>query len=111
MITKMKKSWLPFLIFVSILVIILFGLIYGSNLGRIRAPSSPEPGCVVMKDRGDYKNSIDIVFLAENYDSVDIFVEDTEKFMNSFLESTISIGISFFFADSISNFSSSRIVS
>jgi len=82
----MKKSWLPFLIFVSILVIILFGLIYGSNLGRIRAPSSPEPGCVVMKDRGDYKNSIDIVFLAENYDSVDIFVEDTEKFMNSFLE-------------------------
>ena len=39
-----------------------------------------------MQDRGSYDDSVDIVFLAENYNNLDNFVEDSKTMMDSFLD-------------------------
>lgn len=85
MITRKRRSWLPFVVLIIVVVGIVFGSVSVFNLLKTRAPSSPEQGCVIMQDRGSYDDSIDIVFLAENYKSIDNFVEDTETMRNSFL--------------------------
>jgi hypothetical protein len=85
MIIDLKKSWIPLSILLIVIISIVFGALYEFNFVKIRAPSSPEPGCVVMKDRGQYSDTIDIVFLAENYNEISNFLEDSVNFMNSFL--------------------------
>ncbi len=85
MITKKKKSWLPFVMLLLVVVGFVFSSFFVFNSLKTRAPSSPEQGCVIMQDRGNYEDSIDIVFLAENYKDIDSFVEDTETMKDSFL--------------------------
>lgn len=81
-----NRSWLPFVFLIGViiiaLIILLSGYIFPNNY---QSPIEPSSGCVVMKDRGDYDNSIDIVFLGDNYKSVEDFVKDTEDFASSLL--------------------------
>lgn len=77
------------IIYVSIgclLILSLFIFIFKDF--NLRSPTDPEPGCVIMKDRGYYEDSINIVFLPENYNDLPEYVVDTEIMMDTFLETT-----------------------
>lgn len=85
MIQQRKRSWIPLTIFLVVIIFVLYFSLYGL-FGRVRSPSSIDSGCVVMKDRGNYEDTIDIVFLPENYDDNSKFVSDTKRMMDSFLD-------------------------
>ncbi len=76
--------WWPFALF-SVLIItgVLVFIFTGDD--NLRSPGSPGTGCVVMQDSGDYEDSINIVFLGTEYESVEEFRADTDGFMESFL--------------------------
>ena len=79
-----KIKWIPFAIFILIIVVSL-GFLFFTPDENVRFTSEPTTGCIVMQDRGDYSNSINVVFLGTEYSDVDNFREDTYKFMESFL--------------------------
>ncbi|MFH1376502.1 MAG: hypothetical protein ABIH25_02605 [Candidatus Woesearchaeota archaeon] len=81
-----NRSWVPFVILVAV-VIVAIGVIFIGDIFQSgpEYPTDPSGGCVIMNDRGDYDNSIDIVFMGDNYDDVEEFVKDTEDFSNSLL--------------------------
>ena len=82
-----SKSWFPFVILIIILIGTIGFFIFNGNESNVRQASSPpKPGCVAMQDNGDYANSVDIVFLPDNYVDVDKFRETTDKLVISFLE-------------------------
>ena len=76
--------WWPFALF-SLLIIIGVVIFVFSGDDNLRSPGAPWTGCVVMQDGGDYENSINIIFLGTEYESVEEFRLDTERFMESFL--------------------------
>ncbi|MBT3408469.1 hypothetical protein HN415_07335 [Candidatus Woesearchaeota archaeon] len=82
-----SKSWVP----IIILIIIILGIFGYFFLGdrffyESRSPAQPLMGCVEMKNNGDYGNSIDIVFLADNFEDLNKFREITDEMVNSFFE-------------------------
>lgn len=85
MIEQRKRSWIPFTIFLVVIIFVLYFSLYGI-FGRVRSPSSIDSGCVVMKDRGNYENTVNIVFIPENYDDTSKFISDTKRMMDSFLD-------------------------
>ncbi|MBT4630989.1 hypothetical protein HOC06_02090 [Candidatus Woesearchaeota archaeon] len=76
--------WWPLVVFIVIVSFSLGFLFFGPE-ENVRFTSEPTTGCVVMQDRGDYENSINIVFLGTEYKNLEQFREDSEKFMLSFL--------------------------
>jgi hypothetical protein len=86
MFNEKKKSWVPLIILVVVIVALIGVFVIGKLIPRSsQYPAEPLSGCVIMQDRGDYENSINIVFLGDNYDDVGEFVEDTEAFTQSLL--------------------------
>jgi len=83
---EFKKSWTPLTFLIIFFGAFMFFLFSNFESSEVRTPSTPVSGCVVMKDRGNYEDSLNIVFLPENYKNVDNFIQDTERFMESFLQ-------------------------
>jgi hypothetical protein len=82
-----SPKWWPFALFIFILGIgIVSVFLFGGDGFDLRSPVVPSTGCVVMQDRGDYSNSVNIVFLGASYEDVEKFKQDTEIMMNGFLE-------------------------
>ena len=79
-----KTRWWPFAIFIGI-VLIGLGYLFFAPGNDVRFTSEPTTGCVVMQDRGHYDESINIVFLGTEYENVEDFRLDSERFMLSFL--------------------------
>ena len=71
------KSYMWLFVILVICILTLTFFMFWDRGGLVRAPTEPMPGCVVVNDNGDSDNSIDIVFLGANYDSVDEFISDT----------------------------------
>lgn len=71
------KSYIGLFVILVICIISLAFFMFWDKGSLVRAPTEPMPGCVVVNDNGDPDNSIDIVFLGANYDSVDEFISDT----------------------------------
>ncbi len=82
----LKKSWLPLAILLGIVLSMILGTIYGIDIFPKRNPTMPEEGCISILDRGNYQDTIDIVFLSTNYEDVPTYAEDTLVFFESFLE-------------------------
>jgi hypothetical protein len=83
----MSRSWIP----VTVLVIIIFSvfgyMLFGDKINsNVRSPAQPLPGCVEMQNNGNYENSIDIVFLADNFEDVEKFREVTDEMVGVFFE-------------------------
>ena len=76
--------WWPFALF-TVLIIIGVSVFIFTGDDNLRSPGAPGTGCVVMQDRGDYEDSMNIVFLGTEYESVEEFRADTDRFMESFL--------------------------
>jgi len=85
MIQQRRRSWIPLTIFLVIIMFVLYFSLSGL-FGRVRSPSGVDTGCVVMRDRGSYEDTINIVFIPENYDDTSKFISDTKRMMNSFLD-------------------------
>jgi hypothetical protein len=84
-----SKSWFPFVILIIILGGTIGFFIFGENASNVRQSSiPPKPGCIAMQDNGDYANSIDVVFLPDNYKNVDEFRESTSQMVDAFLQTT-----------------------
>ncbi|MCD4759368.1 M64 family metallopeptidase [archaeon] len=86
---RSRRSWIPFIVLV-VLVLGAFGYIFFGNglinSNNVRQPVQPSPGCIVMYEGGAPEDSIDIVFLPDNYDDVSKFREKTEELVESFLQ-------------------------
>ena len=71
-----SKSWVPVVILIIIIVSTFTFLIFKDNFSTgVRSPSQPLPGCVEMKNDGNYAESIDIVFLAVPFSSKECDLE------------------------------------
>ncbi len=84
MISNNSKSWMPF---IFLLILVSFVVIYvflGDLFVSTRQPVQPSPGCIAVQNNGDQENSIDIVFLPDNFQSVEKFREKTDKMIESF---------------------------
>jgi hypothetical protein len=82
-----KNKWIPLTILLVLIVFVFVYLfIFNSNDETERFASEPIAGCVVMNDRGHYEDSVDVVFLAENYNDMGKFVSDSETFRDGFLD-------------------------
>jgi len=79
------SRWWPFLLFIILVIIGVATFFFTGDNGDLRSPGVSDTGCVVMQDRGDYENSINIVFLGTEYEDVEEFRTDTDRFMHSFL--------------------------
>ena len=102
------KKWFPLvvlLILILSLVVYLFVFKFGADEERFA--SEPIVGCVVMSDRGHYEDSVDIVFLSENYDDMSKFILDTNEFKESMMNvdpySAYSKRFNFFRLESFEN--------
>ncbi len=83
----MVRSWIP----ITVLVVIILGIFGYIFLGdkissSSRSPAQPLPGCVEIQNNGNYENSVDIVFLADNFEDVGKFREVTDEMTNAFFE-------------------------
>tara|TARA_Y100000034_G_scaffold130882_1_gene190432 strand:+ start:690 stop:1898 length:1209 start_codon:yes stop_codon:yes gene_type:complete len=84
--SKNSKWWPLVTLLIIIISSVLFLLIGDSNEElRYGTTSVETTGCVIMQDRGNYKDSINIVFLATEYENINKFREDSNKLMSSFL--------------------------
>ncbi|MBT3416551.1 hypothetical protein HON86_01460 [Candidatus Woesearchaeota archaeon] len=84
-----SKSWVPVVILIIIIVSTFTFLIFKDNFSTgVRSPSQPLPGCVEMKNDGNYAESIDIVFLADNFENLDKFRKISDEMVKSFFETT-----------------------
>lgn len=81
-----RRSWVPFVI-LSVFILSVIGIIIFRTYSpkQSQFPQEPLQGCVVMQDRGDYEDTIDIVFLGDNYDTLEEFIVDTKSFKESLL--------------------------
>lgn len=85
MINTNNRSWIPF-VFLLILVGFVIVYVFFGNLlfSGTRQPMQPSPGCIAIQDNGDSENSIDIVFLPDNFQDVEKFREKTDKMIETF---------------------------
>jgi len=82
-----SKSWIPVTALIVITALIFSFLVFGDNFSfGVRSPSQPLPGCVEMKNDGDYAESIDIVFLADNFENLNKFRKISDEMVKSFFE-------------------------
>lgn len=82
-----SKSWIPIITLIVIILVIFSYFFFGNlALSGSRSPAQPLPGCVEMKNNGDYENSVDIVFLADNFEDLKKFREISDEMVNSFFE-------------------------
>jgi hypothetical protein len=76
--------WWPFALF-SLLIIVGVLVFVFTGDENLRSPGVPGTGCVVMQDRGNYEDSINIIFLGTEYEDIEEFRLDSERFMENFL--------------------------
>jgi hypothetical protein len=83
-----NPKWWPFILFFVVIISGIIVLIVVKDDTNLRAPEAPENGCIIMKDNGNYGGSINIIFLGTEYEDLEEFRGDSDKFMNSFLDVT-----------------------
>jgi hypothetical protein len=84
MIQQKKRSWIPLVILLVMVLSITFFVLYGF-FGKGKSFSNPGEGCIAMQDRGSYEDTINIAFISENYNDFSKFEFDSKKMMNSLL--------------------------
>jgi hypothetical protein len=85
---KSNRSWIPFTILIVLVIAALGYILFGgvSPSGEnVRYTVQPSLGCVAIQEGGDPKDKVDIVFLPENYESLQEFRDKTLLLIDSFL--------------------------
>lgn len=88
---KSNRSWIPFMILIVLVIAALGYILFGdvpSGGENVRYTVQPSLGCVAIQEGGDPKDKVDIVFLPENYASLQEFRDKTSMLIESFLSTS-----------------------